>query len=149
MNNNQSGISENGSQLRFPRLWIQILALIIVFICGGISGAFLMVQQARNHITKMISEPDIAREQIVKELKKRLSLDEYQVAQVAEIVMKRHSAMIAVRRDTAPLLLKEFDAMEAETLAVLNARQKEEFIRISQFIRSAFLLQEKSPESRN
>lgn len=122
-----------------PRLWVLVLVLIIVFVCGGISGGFIAIHKARGHIQTMLTDPDRAKDQIVRELTSKLSLDEDQALQVKEIVQRRHTAIVAIRTETAPKVLKEFDGMENEMLEILNDDQKKKFLNFTKLVRNVFL----------
>ena len=131
------------------RVWLQILVLITVFACGGISGAFLAVHKARNHMRSMLLNPKKAADQIARDLTSKLNLDNNQAAQVGEIVKRRHAAIVSIRRDSGPRFLREFEEMEKETLEVLDSDQQEEFRKIAKFIRDVILLPEALSEVHN
>lgn len=141
----QTKTSNSSRLMGSSRVWLQILVLITVFACGGISGAFLAVHKVRNHMRSMLLNPEKAADQIARELISKLNLDNNQAEKVADIVERRHAAIVSIRRDSGPLFLREFEEMEKETLEILDSDQQEEFRKISQFIRDVILLPEALP----
>lgn len=146
MNKAPANPSEASRSTRRMRFGLQLVVLIVVFVSGAISGAMLAAHKARIQIKTMMLHPEKAADHIVQELITQLSLNERQATQIAEIVKRRHTAMVEIRRESSPRFLEEFDEMESETLKILNDDQKEEFRRITEMVRGAFLPLRRTPK---
>lgn len=139
MNNTENHPSNNARPAGRPRLWLHIVLLITVFICGGISGVFLATQKARSHIRTMLHNPEQAKDLIIQELTSKLSLNKNQASQIEEIVHRRHAAIVAIRREASPLILNEFDGLESELFEILDSDQQARFREITKIVRDVFL----------
>ncbi|PYL60396.1 MAG: hypothetical protein DMF31_04695 [Verrucomicrobia bacterium] len=80
--------------------WKLIAAFILVFVAGGISGAFLGGSYARHHFFAF-HRPELIGGRIKERLRTELNLTPEQVAKISPIIDKTTLQLRDIRRDTA------------------------------------------------
>ena len=80
--------------------WKLIVGFILVFIAGGISGAFLGGLYARHHFFAF-HRPELIGGRMKERLRGELNLTPEQVAKISPIVDKTAAQLRGIRRDTA------------------------------------------------
>src|SRR2546428_14089769 len=79
--------------------WKLIAGFILVFVAGGISGAFLGGLYAR-HLFFGFHRPELIGTRMKEELRKELNLTPEQVAKISPIIDKTAAQLKQIRRDT-------------------------------------------------
>src|SRR6266487_6882195 len=80
--------------------WKLIAGFILVFIAGGISGAFLGGLYAQQHFLEF-HRPELIGARMKERLRAELNLTPEQVAQISPIIDKTADQLREIRRDTA------------------------------------------------
>ena len=80
--------------------WKLIAAFILVFVAGGISGAFLGGSYARHHFFAF-HRPELIGGRMKERLRTELNLTPEQVAKISPIIDKTTLQLRDIRRDTA------------------------------------------------
>ncbi len=80
--------------------WKLIVGFILVFIAGGISGAFLGGLYARHHFFAF-HRPELIGGRMKERLRAELNLTPEQVAKISPIIDKTAAQLRDIRRDTA------------------------------------------------
>ena len=80
--------------------WKLIVGFILVFIAGGISGAFLGGLYARHHFFAF-HRPELIGRRMKERLRAELNLTPEQVAKISPIIDKTAAQLRDIRRDTA------------------------------------------------
>src|SRR5216117_4458317 len=80
--------------------WKLIARFILVFIAGGISGAFLGGLYARHHFLEL-HRPELIGARMKERLRAELNLTPEQVAKISPIIDKTAAQLRDIRRDTA------------------------------------------------
>jgi hypothetical protein len=80
--------------------WKLIAGFILVFVAGGISGAFLGGLYARHHFFQL-HHPQLIGARMKERLRAELNLTPEQVAKISPIIDKAAVQLREIRRDTA------------------------------------------------
>ena len=85
------------------------------------------------------AHPEVLPTEITQTLARRLRLTEDQQSEVLKIISRRHARIEEVRQESAPEIHSEFDRMEQEVAAILDPRQKQQWLATAEWVRSSFL----------
>ncbi|MCA9130289.1 MAG: hypothetical protein KDB22_24545 [Planctomycetales bacterium] len=120
-------------------VWVQVVVLLIVFASGigvgGVSATHYVIDRMQHYRT----HPEVLPEEITQSLARRLRLTAEQQSEILEIISRRHARIEEARQAPAPEIHSEFDLMEQEVAAVLEGRQKQQWLSTAEWVRSSFL----------
>src|SRR5919198_2093398 len=80
--------------------WKLIAGFLLVFVAGGMTGAFVGGSYARHHYFKL-HRPERIGDRVKSELRGELKLSPEQVAKISPIIDNMASQLRSIRRDTA------------------------------------------------
>lgn len=128
-------------------VWVQVVVLLVVFVSGMGVGALSATRYVIDRMQHYRTHPEVLPEEITQALARRLRLTEKQQSDVLEIISRRHARIEKARQASAPEIHSEFDLLEQEVAAVLEGRQKQQWLSTSEWVRNSFLpLKPQSPE---
>ncbi len=123
-----------------PR-WIQISVLLVVFVAGGLVGAMVAMKSVHSRMEYLRKNPDALPAVVVPRLQRILGLSDEQSQQLREIIGRRHPRITKFREQGMDGMHAEFDAMEEEIAAILDAEQAAKWRAVADNVRSRFLPQ--------
>lgn len=85
------------------------------------------------------AHPEVLPVEITDTLTRRLKLTAEQSEEVLNVITYRHGRIEEVREESSPEIHSEFDLLEEEVAAVLNDRQKQRWLRTTEWVRKSFL----------
>jgi hypothetical protein len=106
------------------RRWWHVLMAAIVFLGGGACGAAVASAVILHSLHGAIHDPHQAVRHFTDRLTRTLDLNESQVEQVRQVIMRRHEALAELHREIQPRLDVELTALEEEIAAVLDEAQR-------------------------
>lgn len=106
------------------RPWRRILLTLVIFLGGAACGAAAATMAWKHSLHHAIQNPHDMASHITDRLSDFLDLSHEQAGQVREIILRRHNALIDIRRDIQPRLETELATLEQEIATVLNADQR-------------------------
>jgi len=121
------------------RRWLTVLLAILIFGAGAVSGAAVTMAAFVHRMQFVLHHPEGLPGRIVSRLERSLNLDEAQKPKVEAIVAKRQEAMMGLRREFEPHLMKEMDTLRAEVGDVLTPPQRERWERMFDSFRARWL----------
>lgn len=121
------------------RSWIAVLLSCVIFACGFLAGGSVVFLYLRNQALFAVHHPQRMPSQIARRLTNLLDLSPDQAAAVQQILQRRQSRLMEIRRDVQPRVVVELDQLEREIAAVLNPRQQEEWHAITRRLRRTWL----------
>lgn len=121
-----------------PR-WAQLLVLTGVFVAGGLVGAILSVRAIHARIVHYREHPEELPEEVVSALSRRLDLDAKQESRVLAIFRRRHTRIVELQGQVAGDIHAEFDALESEIAALLDARHAARWRETAAIVRRVYL----------
>ncbi len=111
--------------------WKAILSIILIFLLGGMAGAFVMHTMDQQRMERMVKgDPHMMREIIIQRLKRELDLDQAQLEQVRAIVSDTHNEIREVRKQIRPQIDQVLQRSEDRVRAILRPDQVEKFNKI-------------------
>jgi Spy/CpxP family protein refolding chaperone len=116
------------------------LVLLLVFGAGAVFGVVATRVVVRNIIRRAISQPDLVRERIQRELVRRLDLNPQQREQVGDVLADTQKQLRDLRRDFAPPFAAIMSGSQTRISAILTPAQREKFDRIREENRRIFQL---------
>ncbi len=119
--------------------WVQSAILLLVFCAGGIAGAMLATEMIHSRMEYYREHETALPNDIVPRLQFRLQLSDEQTEEVRRIIELRHPRMMRERNESARGMLLEFEAMQREVAAVLDAEQAAAWSEIANSVRRRFL----------
>ena len=103
--------------------WKLIAAFLLVFVAGGITGAFVGGSYARHHFLGL-HRPERIGAQMKDRLRAELNLTPEQVAKISPIIDKTASQLRDIRRDTGRRVHEIIMAAHREMAANLSDEQR-------------------------
>lgn len=108
-----------------------IIGILLVFILGAASGAFITQMVHRDRQEAFLhGDPATREEAIVRRLTSKLGLDQQQQMQVRSIIHANHQAMQEVRRKSRPQIEAILEQGQKGINAILRPEQQEKFQKI-------------------
>lgn len=112
--------------------WKVILATMVIFVCGVVTGALVIKTQggrpsfpAASGRFYSIGPPGLAPvDAVVRQLKDRLALTTNQCGQIVRIMQDSQTTNAAIRKNIAPLLQKEVDRAHQAITNCLTSEQQ-------------------------
>lgn len=120
-------------------VWVQVIVLLVVFASGIGVGALSATRYVIDRMQHYRTHPELLPEEITQSLARRLRLTAEQQSEVLKIIARRHALIEEARQASAPEIHSEFDLMEQEVAAILEKRQKEQWLATAEWVRSSFL----------
>jgi autotransporter translocation and assembly factor TamB len=109
---------------RPARRWIRTLLLgVIIFVSGALVGGGLTFKVIATEFKRFFQEPEALAESITHRMKKKLDLTDDQAVQVRRILLERHKAFQALRKEVQPRWKAEIESTRRKMAAVLTAEQ--------------------------
>ena len=102
----------------------RVLMVLFIFLGGAACGAAVATMVITRAVHSAMQGPDTMSAHITARLSGMLDLTDDQSAQVREIIVRRHNALIDIRRDIQPRLEVELAVLEEEIAAVLSEQQR-------------------------
>ena len=109
--------------------WKLIAGFILVFLAGGMTGAFLAVSHSR-HIFMGAHNSSVMSERMRERLRRELKLTPEQEAKIAPIVNKSTTELEQIRRETGRKVHATFLEAHREMAAYLTDGQRAELERL-------------------
>jgi hypothetical protein len=109
---------------RFRR---DLVLAVLLFLGGAACGAAVASHMLMREVHQAIHDPHAMSAHITARLATMLDLTEEQSGLVREIILRRHNALIDIRRDIQPRLEAELSILEEEIAGVLNQTQRVEW----------------------
>ncbi len=106
------------------RPWQRVLMVVLIFLGGAACGAAIATMTLTHMAHHAIQNPQAISAHITGRLADLLDLTDEQSDQVREIILRRHDALIDIRRDIQPRLEVELSVLEEEIAGVLNEQQR-------------------------
>jgi hypothetical protein len=121
------------------RYWRRVLMALLIFLGGAACGAAVATMAMKHGVHHGDQGPHSISSHITSRLADMLDLTDDQAAQVREIILRRHNALVDIRRDIQPRLEVELAVLEKEIAAVLNEQQRVKWHAHAADIRSHWL----------
>ncbi len=115
--------------------WKLIAAFILVFVAGGISGAFLGGSYARHHFFAF-HRPELIGGRMKERLRTELNLTPEQVAKISPIIDKTTLQLRDIRRDTARRVHETIAEAHRQMATNLTDEQRQKLQQIQERHRS-------------
>jgi Spy/CpxP family protein refolding chaperone len=106
--------------------WKLIAGFLLVFIAGGMSGAFLAVYYS-HHVFAQMHEPGLVASRMKERLRSQLNLTPEQAAKIAPIVDRMATELETVRMDTGRRVHQALMQGHHELAAILTDEQRRKF----------------------
>ncbi len=103
--------------------WKTVALGLAILLCGILIGAGGTVICVRKILVYAIHHPEEAPARLTARLRKKLHLSDDQAARVKAILSERQEAIQAIRRETQPKVMKEFEQAKEEIAATLTPDQ--------------------------
>ena len=103
--------------------WKLIAGFLLVFMAGGVTGAFIAAKTARHHLFAT-SHHDIAAERMRERLQSEVDLTPEQLAKISPVVDKAAAQLQTIRKDTARRVRDTFGDMHRQITAELTPEQR-------------------------
>ena len=104
--------------------WKLIAGFLLVFVAGGITGAFVGGSYARHHFLGL-HRPERIGAQMKEKLRGELNLTPEQVAKISPIIDKTASQLRDIRRDTGQRVHQVIAEAHGEMAATLTDEQRQ------------------------
>jgi len=111
--------------------WKLIAGFILVFIAGGISGAFLGGLYAQQHFLEF-HRPELIGARMKERLRAELNLTPEQVAKISPIIDKTADQLREIRRDTARRVHESMAEAHRQMAANLTDEQRQKLQQIEE-----------------
>src|SRR5437899_7606945 len=111
--------------------WKLIAGFLLVFIAGGISGAFLGGLYAQHHFLEF-HRPELIGARMKERLRAELNLTPEQVAKISPIIDKTADQLREIRRDTARRVHETIAEAHQQMAANLTDEQRQKLQQIEQ-----------------
>jgi hypothetical protein len=116
-----------------------MLLVVAIFLGGAACGAAIATLAVTRHIHGGMQDPHSIASHITARFGKMLDLTDQQVDQVQRIIMRRHDALIDIRREIQPRLEAELSILEEEIAGVLNEEQRAKWHAHAAMVRAQWL----------
>jgi Spy/CpxP family protein refolding chaperone len=103
--------------------WKLIAGFVLVFIAGGVTGAFFAAQTAR-HFFIGAPHPGVAAERMRERLRVQLRLTPEQLAKISPIIDKTGAELDQIRMETGKRVHDTFDEAHREMASSLTDEQR-------------------------
>jgi len=111
--------------------WKLIAGFLLVFVAGGISGAFLGGLYAQHHFVEF-HRPELIGARMKERLRTELNLTPEQVAKISPIIDKTADQLREIRRDTARRVHETIAEAHRQMAANLTDEQRQKLQQIEQ-----------------
>jgi Spy/CpxP family protein refolding chaperone len=111
--------------------WKLIAGFLLVFVAGGITGAFVGGSYARHHFLEL-HRPERIGAQMKDRLRAELNLTPEQVAKISPIIDKTAAQLRIIRRDTAQRVHQVMADTHREMAANLTDEQRQKLQQIEE-----------------
>ena len=105
--------------------WKLIAGFLLVFLAGGVTGAFIAAKTTRHHLFAT-SHHAIAAQRMRDRLQSELNLTPEQLAKISPVIDKAAAQLETIRRDTARRVRDTFADMHKQIGADLTPEQRTE-----------------------
>ncbi|MSV35410.1 MAG: hypothetical protein EXQ47_07410 [Bryobacterales bacterium] len=114
--------------------WTVALYMGLVFLCGGVAGAFAFRLYTVSAVSANVSRrnPEIFRKRFLAEMKVRLGLSEDQMGKMTEIMEETRRRFRAARGTIAPDIKKIREEQRQQISEILNPEQRQEWVKIAE-----------------
>ena len=109
------------------RWWLSVVLGLVIFVSGAVVGGGVTLLVAVNQVREMVMHPEKAPGRIVARLRSRLNLNDEQAGQVEQIVKRHQAAIVDIRREVQPQVLRQLDEFEREVGDVLTPDQQKKW----------------------
>ena len=106
------------------RRWPSVVMVLLIFLGGAACGAALATMAAKHMMHHSMGDAHAVLDHITQHLSELLHLTPEQSRQVREILVRRHNALIDIRRDIQPRLEVELTVLDNEIAGVLTEEQR-------------------------
>lgn len=103
--------------------WKLITGFILVFLAGGVTGAFIVAKTTRHHLFAT-SHHGIAAQRMRDRLRSELDLTPEQLAKISPVIEKAAAQLETIRRDTAQRVRDTFADMHKQIGGDLTSEQR-------------------------
>lgn len=121
------------------RRWPRLLAMLLIFACGGVVGAVAGAVVMRERLLGELRHPEQLADRVMPRLRAQLGLSDEQARRVEEVVRRRHAAMEAIRATSHPRQLAELAAMRREVGELLDEEQRSRWEQLCDSIQDRYL----------
>ncbi|MEZ6116508.1 MAG: hypothetical protein R3C28_08035 [Pirellulaceae bacterium] len=122
----------------FP-IWLHFALMLVVFVAGAVSGAMFATNQMRLRMERFRHEPTELVQHILPRLQNNLDLTASQSAAISAVIQEYHPRIVKCRQQSIVDMHHQFDEMESQVAALLNADQRPRWERTANNVRSRFL----------
>ncbi len=109
------------------RFWINALLALLIFLSGAIVGGGTSLIVLRNRVTHSIRHPEEGPARIAARLRSKFGLTAEQAEKIETIIRRRQKALMAIRKEFQPRVVKELDGVEEEVGETLAPAQREKW----------------------
>ena len=109
--------------------WKLIAGFLLVFIAGGMTGAFLATSYAR-HAFSEVHQPGLMATRMKERLRRELNLTPDQAAKISPIVDKMAAELAQIRKETGRRVHETFQEAHREMAANLTDEQQRKLEKI-------------------
>src|SRR2546423_5782862 len=106
--------------------WKLIAGFLLVFIAGGLTGAFVAAATTRNYFFAA-SHHAVAAQRMRERLKSELNLTPEQMEKISPVIDKMAAQLEGIRKDTAHRVRETFAELHRQIAADLTPEQKAKF----------------------
>jgi len=110
-----------------PKRRKRLLLYAIVLACGFVCGFAAGLLWVRAELLQMAGHPERMPDRMARMLDRRLDLTDEQEKKVRAILVERHKAVMAVRREAHPRIAHEFELTREKVLEVLTPDQRDKW----------------------
>lgn len=103
--------------------WKLITGFLLVFLAGGVTGAFIAAKTTRHHLFAT-SHHGIAAQRMRDRLQSELNLTPEQLAKISPVIDKAAAQLETIRRDTARRVRDTFADMHKQIAGDLTPEQR-------------------------
>lgn len=103
--------------------WKLITGFLLVFLAGGVTGAFIAAKTTRHHLFAT-SHHEIAAQRMRERLRSELDLTPEQLAKISPVIDKAAAQLETIRRDTARRVRDTFADMHKQIGTDLTPEQR-------------------------
>jgi Spy/CpxP family protein refolding chaperone len=111
--------------------WKLVAGFLLVFLAGGVTGAFVGAAHAR-HFFFMAPRPAVISERMRERLQRQLNLTPEQVAKISPILDKAAAQLREVRRDTGRRVHEIIAESHREMAGILTDEQRQKLRQIEE-----------------
>jgi Spy/CpxP family protein refolding chaperone len=112
--------------------WKLVAGFLLVFIAGGVTGAFFAVAQARRHFLFASPDHGMVAERMRERLRAELKLTPEQVARISPIIDQAGAQLEQIRIETGRRVYETFAEAHRQMSATLTDEQRVKLQRLQQ-----------------